>query len=248
MINGARQVGKTWLMREFGRMEYKNTLYVNFDKDGKAKEIFAADLNPRRIVSELALKFDATITPDETLIIFDEIQECNRALVSLKYFCEDAPEYHVISAGSPLGIAIHQGNSFPVDKVDTLDLFPMSFAEFLDAVGEKRYRAIIEKRDWALFSMIEDDLIRRLKHYYYIGGMPKAVLTYIETGDLNEVRRVQEDILTSYQADFSKHATSSSIPKIAMLWESAPAQLAKEKKRFVFRDMKAGAYTLYRLL
>ena len=241
MINGARQVGKTWLMQEFGRTEYKNTLYVNFDKDDGAKNIFASDLNPARIVSELAFKFNTKVSPAETLIIFDEIQECNRALVSLKYFFEDAPEYHVISAGSLLGVAIHQGNSFPVGKVDMFDLHPMSFAEFLDAVGEKRYRAIVEKRDWALFSVIEDDLIRLLKHYYYIGGMPKAVFTYIETGDLPEVRRVQEDILTSYRADFSKHVNASSIPKIVMLWESIPAQLAREKKRFVFRDMKVGA-------
>jgi predicted AAA+ superfamily ATPase len=241
MINGARQVGKTWLMQEFGRTEYKNTLYINFDKDDKAKEIFASNLNPKRIMSELALKFDTNITPDETLIIFDEIQECDRALVSLKYFCEDAPEYHVVSAGSLLGVAIHQGDSFPVGKVDMLNLYPMNFAEFLDAVDEKRYHTIVEKHDWALFSVIENDLIRLLKHYYYIGGMPKAVLTYIETGDLNEVRRVQEDILTSFRADFSKHVNTPSIPKIGMLWESVPAQLAKEKKRFVFRDMKAGA-------
>jgi predicted AAA+ superfamily ATPase len=241
LIEGARQVGKTWLMKEMGRQNFKKTVYLNFDLNPKVKEIFQNDINPRRIIAELEFMEGTKIDPAETLIIFDEIQECNRALVSLKYFCEEAPEYAVISAGSLLGVAIHQGNSFPVGKVETLKLYPLSFSEFLEALGETRYKAGVGKGDFFAFHLIEADLITRLKQYYFIGGMPKAILTYIETKDLHEVRSIQQDITGDFQRDFSKHINTSSIPKVGMIWESVPLQLAKEKKQFIYRDMKRGA-------
>ncbi|GHV86822.1 ATPase [Spirochaetia bacterium] len=241
LIEGARQVGKTWLMKEIGRQSFKKTVYLNFDLNPRVKEIFQNDINPRRIIAELEFMEGTKIDPVETLIIFDEIQECNRALLSLKYFCEEAPEYAIISAGSLLGVAIHQGNSFPVGKVETLKLYPLSFSEFLEALGEIRHKAGIEKGDFFAFHLIEADLITRLKQYYFIGGMPKAVLTYIETKDLYEVRSIQQDITGDFQRDFSKHINTSSIPKVGMIWESVPLQLAKEKRQFIYRDMKSGA-------
>ncbi|GHU54233.1 ATPase [Spirochaetia bacterium] len=241
IIEGARQIGKTWLMKELGRLEYKQTLYINFDINNRVKEIFQKDISPRHIIEELELTAGFKIVPEDTLIIFDEIQECNRALVSLKYFCEESPEYHIVSAGSLLGVAIHRDNSFPVGKVETLRLYPMSFAEFLDAVGETRYRMALERGDFNNFYVLETDLTRLLKMYYFVGGMPRAVLAYIEGQDLNEVRRIQEDIIGNFEKDFSKHINAPSIPKLGMIWNSIPAQLAKEKKQFIYRDMKPGA-------
>jgi predicted AAA+ superfamily ATPase len=241
IIEGARQVGKTWLMKEFGRVEYRDLIYVNFDADTKLGEIFARRVNPGHIIGELELWAGRKIDPAGTLIIFDEIQECNRALVSLKYFCEDAPEYHIIAAGSMLGVAIHTGNSFPVGKVEMLRLYPLSFAEFLEAVGEVRCAQALERGDWSAFLVLEDDMIKWLKRYFFTGGMPGAALAYIESGDLRAVRRVQEDIIGNFEKDFSKHISVPSIPKVGMIWNSVPAQLAKEKKQFIYRDMKEGA-------
>jgi predicted AAA+ superfamily ATPase len=183
LIEGARQVGKTWLMKEFGLRFFKKTIYINFDLNPKIKELFQDDINPRRIIAGLEFMEGKKIESPDTLIIFNEIQECNQALVSLKYFCEDAPEYTIISAGSLLGVAIHKGNSFPVGKAETLKLYPLSFSEFLEATaapGDTRYKAGVEKGDFFAFHLIETDLIARLKQYYFIGGMPKAVLSYIE--------------------------------------------------------------------
>jgi predicted AAA+ superfamily ATPase len=177
VIKRARQVGKTWPMQEFGRLEYKDTIYINFDEQKEFKNIFGDNIKPSRIIEELEIRFERKIVPEDTLIIFDEVQECNRALVSLKYFCEEAPQYNIISAGSLLGVAMHEGNSFPVGKVDFLTLYPLTFAEFLDAVGEKRYQAVIDKGDYTLFRAIKDDFTRYLKHYMFVGAVcPKLYL------------------------------------------------------------------------
>ena len=241
IMEGARQVGKTWIMKEFGFEYYKNTVYFNFDNSRQLHRLFEADLNPHRIISELEFMSGQKIIPRETLVIFDEIQECNRALASLKYFCENAPEYHVISAGSLLGIAIHGGNSFPVGKVDTIRLYPMTFAEFLDAIGETRYRKIVERKAYNSAYAIENDLINHLKHYYFVGGMPKAVQAFVSNKNLEEVRQIQKNILLDYERDFSKHIDAPSIPKVGIIWNSIPSQLAKENKQFIYKEMKQGA-------
>ena len=241
VIEGARQVGKTWLMKEFGATQYKNTVYFNFDDNKKLHKLFDQDLDTNRLISELELVSGKKITPHETLIIFDEIQECNRALISLKYFCENAPEYHIVSAGSLLGVAIHGDNSFPVGKINTLQLYPMTFAEFLDAVGETRYQKIIENKAYNSAYAIADDLISHLKYYYFVGGMPKAVQTFVTQKNLEEVRKIQKNILADYERDFSKHIDTSSIPKVGLIWNSIPSQLAKENKQFIYKEMKQGA-------
>ncbi len=241
VIEGARQVGKTWLMKEFGATYYSNSVYFNFDEDKKLHRIFEQDLDPSRLIAELELVSGSKIVPYDTLIIFDEIQECNRALVSLKYFCEKSPEYNIVSAGSLLGVAIHGNNSFPVGKVNTIQLSPMTFAEFLDAVGETRYSKLTENRSYNSAYAIADDLINHLKYYYFVGGMPKAVHAFAERKDLKEVRKIQIDILADYERDFSKHIDIPSIPKVGMIWNSIPSQLAKENKQFVYKEMKQGA-------
>jgi predicted AAA+ superfamily ATPase len=241
VIDGARQVGKTWLMQEFGRVAYKKVVYINFDIDLEAHSFFEDNLKPENIIRSLEYKVGFKIIPEDTLIIFDEIQECNRALRSLKYFCEDVPQYHVISAGSLLGVAIHHGDSFPVGKVDRLELFPMNFAEFLDAVGENRYGMIMRDQRYEKFSVIESEIIARLKQYYFVGGMPEAVREFAETRDHGKVRTIQRTNLKSYESDFSKHIDISSIPRVGMIWNSIPKQLSKENKQFIYRDMKEGA-------
>jgi predicted AAA+ superfamily ATPase len=241
IMEGARQVGKTWLMKEFGSLHYKDTVYFNFDDNRKLHKLFEQDLNVDRIIFELELYSGRKIVPHDTLIIFDEIQECNRALVSLKYFCENAPHYHIISAGSLLGVAIHKGNSFPVGKVNTIQLYPMTFAEFLDAVGETRYQALLEKKAYDSAYVLADDLVNHLKYYYFVGGMPKAVSSFVEKHNLDDVRSIQKDILANYERDFSKHIDTPSVPKVGLIWDSIPNQLAKENKQFIYRDMKEGA-------
>jgi predicted AAA+ superfamily ATPase len=241
ILEGARQVGKTWLMKEFGRTTYQRTLYINFDMDARVRELFDRNIDPAHIIGELELLFGGKIDPQTTLIVFDEIQECNRALVSLKYFCEDAPGYHIIAAGSMLGVAIHRGNSFPVGKVETLELYPLSFAEFLEAIGEKRYAMALTAGDWQAFRVLADDLTKALKYYYFTGGMPQAVLAFAEDRDLDKVRRIQNEITGNFEKDFSKHINAPSIPKVALIWNTVPSQLAREKKQFIYKHMKEGA-------
>ncbi|MDR0823265.1 MAG: AAA family ATPase [Endomicrobium sp.] len=241
IIQGARQVGKTWIMEEFGKLEFKNVIYINFDENEELQTVFAKNLSPQRIIEELEAVFKQKISAENTLLIFDEIQECNRALTSLKYFCEQAPQYHIIAAGSLLGVAMHKDASFPVGKVDILNLYPLSFAEFLEAAGETRFSGIIEKQNYSLLSAIKDDLFRYLKHYFFVGGMPKSVLAYIENKDFDEVRRIQERILDTYRLDFSKHINAASIPKVAMIWDIIPSELSLEHKKFLYKDMKPGA-------
>jgi predicted AAA+ superfamily ATPase len=241
LLQGARQTGKTWLLKEFGKNCYQKTVYVNFDENEKVKAIFQNSISPGHIIPELELWAGFKIEPGNTLLVFDEIQECNRALASLKYFCEEAPEYHIASAGSLLGVAIHRGGSFPVGKVNIITLYPMNFMEFLNVLGETRYQMALERNDYGAFYILEDDLIRRLKEYYFIGGMPLVVRSFAEKRDFDEARSIQRDILVSFERDFSKHIAAPSIPKLGLIWDSIPRQLAREKKQFIYRDMKEGA-------
>lgn len=237
ILNGARQVGKTYLLKCFGKNEYESVAYISCDSNDKVAAIFSGDFDVRRIILELSAYSKVDIKPEKTFIILDEIQECNRALNSLKYFCEDAPEYHIAVAGSLLGISLHLGTSFPVGKVETLKLYPFSFEEFLLATGnELLYNLLNEEKENDLVGLHETyvDLLRK---YFFVGGMPAAVKAFVEDGP-NEVRRIQKQILSDYQHDFSKHAPSSEVPRINKVWESIPQQLAKENKKFVFSLLK----------
>ena len=216
IIEGARQVGKTWLMKEFGRLHYQNTVYINFDSDLSIRELFDQDMNVNRIITGLELFSGKKIDAEKTLIIFDEIQEVPSALSSLKYFYENNPEYNVVCAGSLLGIALHSGTSFPVGKVDFIKLYPLSFSEFLYASGNDRYADLLAGNDFQMINTFRSFYTDALKHYYFTGGMPEAVLCYAETKDFNEVRRIQRRILDAYEQDFSKHAPNDIVPKISV--------------------------------
>lgn len=243
LVQGARQVGKTYLLKEFGAREYQNCCYVNFEETPACKAFFDADLKPRRIVRDLGIHLEMEIDPEKTLIIFDEIQECPNALTSLKYFCEHAPEYSVVAAGSLLGVKLSGAKGFPVGKVHFCHLFPMNFFEFLDAVGRSKLRTFLEEID--SFELIPEphhlQLIELLKLYFYVGGMPKPILRYVETGDLDVVRETQIDILKAYVNDFAKHAPPSIIMKVSQIWDSIPIHLAKENKKFIFSAIKKSA-------
>ena len=241
ILKGARQVGKTWLMKEFGRSHFKYTAYVNFDNNKNMANVFDGDYNIDRILLAINIETGVKIHPQETLIIFDEIQENPKAIASLKYFCEDAPEYAVIAAGSLLGVAIHKGVSFPVGKVDTLDLNPLSFREFLLAIGEEGLARLIDEVNIPLIESFREKYIDWLKKYYYIGGMPEVVSSFVAERDFTEVRRLQKRIIEMYEADFSKHTTANELPRIRMVWNSIPMQLAKENKKFFFGKIKEGA-------
>ena len=241
IIHGARQVGKTWLMKEFGRTKYKNTAYIWFEKNPRMEELFGADMDIGRILTGLELEIGKKINPKDTLIIFDEIQECPNALTSLKYFNENAPEYDIISAGSLLGISLHPGASFPVGKVEFMNLYPLCFAEFLQAIGEERFYDLLKKCDWKLIKTFKDKFIYYLKMYFFTGGMPEVVSEFSRERDFNLARQIQEGILDSYQQDFSKHIPLSQLLKVQQLWNSIPMQLAKENKKFIYKDARKGA-------
>lgn len=241
VIRGARQVGKTWLMKEFGKTAYKSMVYINFDNNRRMKELFSTDLDIERIIIGLELYSGDKIDPDNTLLIFDEVQEVPAALTSLKYFYENAPQYHIVCAGSLLGVALHEGTSFPVGKVEFMDLFPLSFTEFLMAMEKEQYADLLEKQDFEMVTTFKHEYINLLKQYYYVGGMPEAVLAFSENMDFGEVRRIQQRILDAYEQDFSKHAPTDVVPRIRMLWNSIPAQLAKENKKFLYGIIKEGA-------
>lgn len=240
IIEGARQVGKTWLMKEFGRKAYTDTIYINFDSNSRMAELFASDLNTNRLIMGLELYAGRKINPDNTLLIFDEVQEVPRALSSLKYFYEDAPQYHIVCAGSLLGIALHEGTSFPVGKVDFLSLYPLSFQEFLMAVGGERFAELLRMQDYPMITSFKQTYIDALKQYYFVGGMPEAVQSFVEEKDFNEVRDIQKRILAAYEQDFSKHAPIEIVPKIRMIWNSIPSQLAKENKKFIYGLVREG--------
>jgi len=241
IIRGARQVGKTWLMREFGRIAYEKTVYVNFDNNRQMEELFAADMRIERIITGIELYAGHKINAENTLLIFDEIQEVPKALSALKYFNENAPQYQIICAGSLLGVALHHGTSFPVGKVEFMDLYPLSFAEFMQAMGKERFADLLNTGDYAMATAFKQEYIDVLKYYYYVGGMPEAVQSFADNRDFNEVREIQERILLAYEQDFSKHAPNETVPRIRMLWNSIPAQLTKENKKFIYGVIKEGA-------
>lgn len=241
ILRGARQVGKTWIMKEFARNEYRNFIYVNCDNEPRVAHLFENDYDIKRILLILQAISGIKAVPGETLIILDEIQEVKRGLGTLKYFCEDAPEYHVMVAGSLLGIALHPGTSFPVGKVDMIDLYPMDFGEFLEAQGNGQWKTLLESHDWELISTMRTKFIELLRQYYYVGGMPGVVSSYIKQQDLQEVRRLQQDILTAYREDISKHAPSNEVVRINMVMNSIPSQLARENKKFIYGAMRKGA-------
>lgn len=240
IIEGARQVGKTWLMKEFGKQAYADTVYINFDSNSRMADLFSADLDTDRLIMGLELYAGRKINPDNTLLIFDEVQEVPRALASLKYFYENAPQYHIVCAGSLLGIALHQGTSFPVGKVDFLKLYPLSFSEFLMATGNERFAELLKNQDYEMITSFKQTYIDALKHYYFVGGLPEAVQSFAESKDFNEVRAIQKRILAAYEQDFSKHAPNEIVPKIRMLWNSIPSQLARENKKFIYGLVREG--------
>lgn len=241
VIRGARQVGKTWLMKEFGATAYQETVYINFDNNQRIKELFASDFNMQRIITGLELYAEHKIDPENTLLVFDEVQEVPNALASLKYFNENAQQYHIICAGSLLGIALHEGTSFPVGKVEFMDLYPLSFFEFIQAMGKNQFLELLQSREYDMVTTFKLEYINLLKYYYYVGGMPEAVLHFSENMDFNEVQNIQRNILQAYEQDFSKHAPKEIVPRIRMLWNSIPAQLTKENKKFIYGLIKEGA-------
>ena len=241
IIRGARQVGKTWLMKEFGAKAYKKCVYISFDNNQRMQELLAADLNIERIVTGLELYAGHKIDPVETLLIFDEIQEVPKALTSLKYFNENAPQYHIVCAGSLLGVALHQGTSFPVGKVEFIDLYPLSFQEFMLAMGKEQYIKLLDSSDYSMVTTFRQEYIDLLKQYYYLGGMPEVVYNFSANKDFSEAREIQGRILDAYEQEFSKHAPHDVVPRIRMLWNSIPSQLTKENKKFIYGLIKEGA-------
>ena len=241
IIRGARQVGKTWLMKEFGASSYEQTVYINFDSNTQMQRLFDGDLDVQRIIIGLELYIGYKIDPEKMLLVFDEIQEVPKALTSLKYFNENAPQYQIVCAGSLLGIALHDGTSFPVGKVEFLDLYPLSFYEFLTALGKGRFVTLLKDHAYSTASNFRQVYIDSLKQYYYIGGMPEVVQAFVDNKDFNEARTIQQRILSAYEQDFSKHAPNEAVPRIRMIWNSIPSQLAKENKKFIYGLIKEGA-------
>ena len=241
IIRGARQVGKTWLMKEFGNTQYTQTVYINFEKNKRLHSLFADDFDIKRVIIALQAETGLTIDPKNTLLIFDEIQAVPEAITALKYFQEDAPEYHIVAAGSLLGVALHSNISFPVGKVVFMDLYPLTYLEFLYALGENALVEILQQADWKLIPAFKSKYIERLRQYYFVGGMPEAVLKFSENNNFREVRDIQKQILDAYEQDFSKHAPFGIIPRIRMVWNSIPAQLAKENHKFIYGLIKKGS-------
>ena len=241
ILNGARQVGKTWILREFAKKEYNKEAYVICRKNELAKSIFAKDFDVERILRGLRAITSVDITPGDTLIILDEVQDIPEAIESLKYFCEQAPQYHIAVAGSLLGISLHDNVSYPVGKVDEIHMYPMSFEEFLLAKGENEIYKSVVARDYDTTNIVHEKLVELLRQYYYVGGMPEAVKKYVETGALQAVRRIQNRILSGYDIDFSKHAPAEQVQRIRMVWRSIPSQLFKENKKFIYGTLRKGA-------
>ena len=241
VIQGARQVGKTWLIQEFGKKYYEQVAYINFDVDVKSREIFDVDYDTERLIMDIGLATKTKINAENTLIIFDEIQECPRALTSLKYFRENAPQYDIIVAGSLLGVACHEGTGFPVGKVSFMNLFPLSFEEFLLAMREERFVELLNKKDFKTIKLFNNKYEKLLKQYCYVGGMPEIVQDFVENKDFESVRNLQKEILSAYEEDFTKHIPTNTVAKIRLLWKSIPAQLSKENKKFIYGAAKEGA-------
>ena len=241
IIRGARQVGKTWLMKEFGRTCFKKMAYVNFDSNTRMCQVFEGDINIERLILAISAETGVSIDSRDTLLIFDEVQEVPKALTALKYFCEEASEYAIVAAGSLLGVAMHKGTSFPVGKVDFMDLYPLSFREFLCALGEMRFVEILDSSDTDMVTMFKSKYIDRLREYYFVGGMPEVVQSYLDSKDFNQVREIQKNLLNDYQQDFSKHAEATLVSRLNLVWNSIPMQLAKENKKYIYGQVREGA-------
>ena len=241
ILLGARQVGKTHILKEFGCRQYKYLAYVNCDNNAMVSDLFAPDYNMERILLSIGAVTNVPIEPENTLIVFDEIQELPRGLSSLKYFCEEARQYHVAVAGSLLGIALHRGESYPVGKVNTLQMYPMNFEEFILAKGRQQLAEILKTRDWTMVQGLGNEYIQLLREYYFVGGMPEAVQKYIDTNDAVKVREVQKEILLTYNKDMSKHAPTAEAIRIGQVWHSIPSQLSKENRKFVYGVIRKGA-------
>ena len=241
ILNGARQVGKTWLLNEFGRCEYAQLAYVNCRNNDLARQLFAQDFDVERIIRGLRALTRVNITPGDTLLVLDEVQDIPQAIEALKYFCEDASGYHVAVAGSLLGISLHADVSFPVGKVNVIDVYPMNFEEFMMARDETVLRQMVADCDYSDLAPLHERLIELLKEYYFVGGMPEAVNKYVTTQDPNAVRKIQSEILRGYEQDFSKHTPRELVPRVRMVWQSVPSQLFKENKKFIYGALKKGA-------
>ena len=241
IMRGARQVGKTWVVKEFGKRAYKNVVYINFESTKTLQNLFETDYSIERILFALRVETGVEIEPENTLLIFDEIQECKGALTSLKYFYENAPQYHIIAAGSLLGVAMSGATSFPVGKVNFLNIYPMSFVEFLLALNEKPLIDLLISKDWEFIKVFKTKYINLLRLYFYVGGMPEAVQAFVNKQSLENVRIIQSEILTAYEQDFSKHAPNEIVPRIRLIWQSIVAQLSKENKKFIYGALKKGA-------
>lgn len=240
ILNGARQVGKTYILKAFGKLHYRNVAYVNLDSQKELAKVFEQDFNVTRIIRSLSAFLNIHIEPQHTLVVLDEVQECPAALHALKYFCEDAPEYHVVVAGSLLGISLHGNSSFPVGKVDMLRMFPLTFEEFLMALGEEQLIKLMKDGETEVIDTLSGRFVDCLRQYYYTGGMPAVVKEYITSGNLQSVRQLQKQILFDYRRDFSKHAPAEQVPRINLVWDSIPAQLARENKKFIYGALKKG--------
>ena len=241
IIRGARQVGKTWIMKEFGRTYFEHVIYISFDNNAHMRNVFDMDFDIDRIVSALKVEAKQNIVPEKTLLIFDEIQEVPKALAALKYFYENAPEYAIVAAGSLLGVALHEGTSFPVGKVDFLNLYPLNFQEFLIAAGQEELAELIAEGKYDMINAFSGKYTDLLRKYYFVGGMPEVVQTFLDTDDLKEVRKLQKNLLIYYANDFSKHAPKEVVPRIQMVWNSIPMQLAKENRKFIYGALREGA-------
>lgn len=240
LIMGARQVGKTWLMQDFGRKYYSDVAYISFDSNENMRLVFESGFDVKRILLMLQAETAKSIHPEKTLIIFDEVQECPRALTALKYFCENAREYHIIAAGSLLGLQVNSGSGFPVGKVDMINLYPMTFSEFLEAEGQQNLAQLAESIDLSMVNAFAARFADLLKQYYFVGGMPEAVSTFVRTHDFSAVRKVHQALLAGYRKDFSKHAPKELSPRLSQIWNSIPQQLARENKKFICKDVAPG--------
>lgn len=241
VLNGARQVGKTWLLKEFAQREYAKTAYVMCRKNDLVKDIFSVDFYIDRILRALSALTGVDITPQDTLLILDEIQEVPEALEALKFFCEEAPDYHIAVAGSLLGLSMHVGTSYPVGKVSTINVYPMNFEEFLLAKGEGQMQQLLASKDFSTINLLHEKYVDLLRQYFYVGGMPEAVQAHIDNEGLQAVRNIQLEILRGYDRDFSKHAPANQVARIRMVWQTIPAQLFRENKKFIFGAVSRGS-------
>ncbi len=241
ILEGARQVGKTWLLEELGHEAFEIVAEINFEEQRRLVGLFEDDFDTNRILSAIQLATGTKLVPGKTLIILDEIQEAKRGVLALKYLLKNVPQYHIAAAGSLLGLSLHQGESFPVGKVEFLNLYPMSFAEFLLATGRKSLWETLQSLDWKLVAIFKNEYIEALRQYYFVGGMPEVLSEYVRHHDFIKTRQVQKDLLASYSKDFSKHPPVEEISRINLVWDNIPAQLAKENKKFIYGHLKKGS-------